>query len=399
MAMKIALLNQFSQTISLQLQNNGHQVLDEGTLECADAIVLRSKSLHEVALSDSLIAVARAGAGVNNIPVEAMSQRGVAVFNAPGANANAVAEMVLTGILMQLRQVPSALVFTQALFAEAHDDYAGAMEKGKANYQGQELQSLRLGIIGLGAIGVLLANKAVALGMEVHGFDPHISVENAWRLSSKVKQQSTLDELLRLCNSVSVHVPYLPATHHLIGQKELASMSAQTILCNFSRAEVVDEVALVQALEQKKLQAYVCDFPSAALQKQANALCFPHLGASTEEAQSNASTQVVATLQRFLTFGEIRNSVNLPEMLVGPMASDSSRLLVIHDNAVGMIAQITEVIEEVGENIREMNNRSRGDVAVTLIDLDANPCAELLQAIQKIPQVRSARYCQSELLS
>ncbi|MBO1927700.1 3-phosphoglycerate dehydrogenase [Thiomicrorhabdus sp. 6S2-11] len=391
--MQISLLNHFSKQVPEHLQSLGYELLSEDKLQQANAIVLRSKSLHEHHAGKSLFAIARAGAGVNNIPIERFSEQGIAVFNAPGANANAVAEMVLTGILMQTRKVAAALNFSQQLFSDEREDYAAAMEKGKAQFQGRELQGLRLGIIGLGAIGVLLANKANALGMQVLGFDPHISVENAWRLSAEVQQCESLSDLLANCDCVSVHVPYLPATHHLLSFEQVAYLPKHAFVINFSRAEVVDQEAITAAIESGNLDGYITDFPNPVLQSHPQVLCFPHLGASTVEAQENASMQVLTTLDNFLKRGEVKYSVNLPVLQPGPIPVGASRLVIIHRNTVGMIAQITDCIEAAEENILEMNNRSRAEMALTVIDLAAAASASLLSTIQAVPNVLSARYC------
>lgn len=391
--MKIALLNSFAPEVKSQLSILDYSLVGEENLQEVNAIVLRSKSLHEFAPNNRLLAVARAGAGVNNIPVERFTENGIAVFNAPGANANAVAEMVLTSILMQIRKVKPALEFTGRLFSEDLADYSQALEKGKSHFQGKELTSLRLGVIGLGAIGVLLANKAAALGMTVLGFDPHISVENAWRLSSEVEQKNDLQSLLSESDCVSVHVPYLPATHHLLNRENLKSLPLGANLFNFSRAEVVDEVALLEGLNTDRLEGYITDFPNKNLMSHPKVLCFPHLGASTQEAQSNASQQVIETLDAFLKRGEIRFSVNLPNIQCGPIPQGASRLVMIHCNTVGMIAKITDCVEALSENILEMNNRSRGDYAVTVMDLAAPFNEALLNRVKSIEKMLSVRYC------
>ena len=391
--MKVQLFNQFPQQVPETLQELGYQVQQEGNGETANAVVLRSKSLHEWPPSSQCFAIARAGAGVNNIPVERFSEQGIAIFNAPGANANAVAEMVLSGILMQIRQLQPALKFTEVLYAKNPEDVNKRMEKGKAQFQGKELHSLRLGIIGLGAIGVLLANKAVALGMQVNGFDPHISVENAWRLSADVVQKESLETLLSDSDCVSVHVPYLPVTHHLLNADAIAQLPENAFILNFSRAEVVAQESVIEALNSGQLSGYVTDFPNVDLQAHPKVLCFPHLGASTAEAQDNASQQVLWTLHDFLSRGEVKFSVNLPNLQMGAIPQGASRLVMIHRNVVGMIAQITDCIEAAAENILEMNNRSRGELAITVIDLEADAKDSLLQDIQAIPDMLSSRYC------
>lgn len=400
--MKIRLMNHFSEQMHYQLQSQGYEVImdDEFSVErtegienlVTEAFLLRSKNLHNLPLPKGLLAVARAGAGVNNIPVQEMSERGVAVFNAPGANANAVAEMVLTAILIQVRKIKPALEFAGRLNPEV-ENLVATVEAGKAQFQGCELQTVKLGIIGLGAIGVLLANKAVALGMQVFGFDPHISVENAWRLSSEVIKKSSLAALLSDCNAVSIHVPYMEATHHLLDQEKLSLLPAGSFVMNFSRDEVVDRDAILSLLDAEKLAGYITDFPNTATLRHPKVLSFPHLGASTREAQENASTQVVQSLDNFLQRGEIRYSVNLPDLPAGVIPAGCCRLVVIHRNTVGMIAQISDCIEEAEENIVEMNNRSRDDYAVTLIDLQSSQNQALLEVITALENVLSVRYC------
>jgi D-3-phosphoglycerate dehydrogenase len=389
--MNIALLNHFSAETITALNNMRYQTQE--TPENCHAILVRSKSLHETAFEPDLLAVARAGAGVNNLPIDRLSEQGVAVFNAPGANANAVAEMALSALLMQLRQLSPALSFCQALDSSNASDMSAYVEANKSQFQGQELASCHLGIIGLGAIGVLLANKAVALGMTVSGYDPNISIENAWRLSADVQQKDRLEALAADCDCLSIHVPYLLATHHLIDEALISKLPANSFVLNFSRAEVVDEDALIRALDQSQLSGYISDFPRPELLHHPKVICLPHLGASTLEAQRNASEQVLQTLDAFLKRGEIRHSVNLPNMNAGAIPKHSVRLVIVHKNTVGMIAKITDCIEALNINIVEMNNRSRQEIAVTLLDL-SGPCSlALLDCLRDVPDTFSVRYC------
>ncbi|MES2883645.1 MAG: 3-phosphoglycerate dehydrogenase, partial [Pseudomonadota bacterium] len=327
-------------TFKIQTLNNisslGLERLPRATYEVAteianpDAVMVRSADMHKIEIAPSIKAIGRAGAGTNNIPVAAMSARGVPVFNAPGANANAVKELVLTGMLLAARNIAPALDFVKKLDGDDKAMHV-AVEDGKKKFVGFELPSRSLGVIGLGAIGVKVANAAVELGMEVFGFDPAMTVNNAWKLDSRVKQALSVDDLVSKSQFISVHVPLLDATRSLINADRLKLMKKQGVILNFARAEIVDEKAVVEALAAGTLHAYVCDFPSNALKGNPKVLATPHLGASTGEAEDNCAVMVADQLRDFLESGNIRNSVNFPEAVM-PMLPGKTRITIVNAN-------------------------------------------------------------------
>ena len=353
-----------------------------------DAIVVRSAKMHDLALPPSVLAVARAGAGVNNIPVAALSRRGIPVFNAPGANANAVKELVIAGMLLAARNLCQAWHFAEQLTEEgaALDK---AVEAGKKRFVGFELPGRTLGVVGLGAIGVQVANAAHALGMRVIGFDPQITVERAWQLASAVQQARSLDELFSRSDLVTVHVPLLDATRGLVSAERLRLMPKGGAILNFARGEIVDEGAVVAALAAGHLASYVCDFPSAALRGNPRVVALPHLGASTAEAEANCAVMVIDNLREFLENGAIRNSVNFPEAEL-PTAG-TWRITVANANVPNMVGQISSALGDAGLNIADLLNKSRGDLAYTIVDLDGQVPAVTLERIRAIDGVLSVR--------
>ena len=356
-------------------------------LDNPDAVMLRSHVLDASEIPASVKAIGRAGAGVNNIPLDEMSRRGVPVFNAPGANANAVKELVIAAILLSARNVVPAAAFVQAL--PLTGDFAKRVEDGKKQFAGVELPGRTLGVIGLGAIGGLVADTALKLGMKVIGYDPEITVDNAWRLPSAVRRAASIEELLKGSEFVSLHVPLNARTRHLIDGKRLSGLHKASVLLNFSRDEVVHEEAVVAALEEKRLRAYVCDFPSPALHGRPGVVALPHLGASTEEAEENCAIMVVDQVRDFLENGTIRNAVNFPSVEMAREAAH--RIAIANANVPNMLGQISTAMAQAGLNIHNMVNNSKGEMAYTLVDLDTEAQPEVVERIARIPGVLSIR--------
>jgi D-3-phosphoglycerate dehydrogenase len=354
-----------------------------------DAVLVRSADMHSMNVPASVLAVGRAGAGVNNIPVAALSKRGVPVFNAPGANANAVKELVLAGLLLAARNICQAWAFTRTL--EGDDDaIEAAVEEGKKKFVGFELPGRTLAVVGLGAVGVEVANSALALGMKVLGYDPLITVQRAWQLSASVEQALSLDDLFARADVVSVHVPLNADTSALVSETRLKLMPKGGVILNFARAPIVDERAVIVALDAGRLRAYVCDFPSNALREHPKVIALPHLGASTGEAEENCAILVADTLREFLENGNIRNCVNFPEAVL-PRVANATRLAIANSNVPNMVGQISTCLAAAGLNIADLLNKSRGEYAYTLIDTDGAAQAAVVDRIRKIDGVLSAR--------
>jgi D-3-phosphoglycerate dehydrogenase len=353
------------------------------------AILVRSADMHAMTISGSVMAVARAGAGTNNVPVAALTQRGIPVFNSPGANANAVKELVVAGLFLGARNIVQAWDFARAL---SGDDKAidEATEKGKKDYAGFELPGRTLGVIGLGAIGVEVANVAERLGMRVIGFDPQITVQRAWQLSSTIEQAVSLDDLFARSQFISVHVPLADGTRGLVNAGRLALMPKSGVLLNFSRAPIVDEGAVLAALDSGQLHAYVCDFPKNAFKGHRKVIALPHLGASTGEAEENCAVMAADTLRDYLENGNIRHSVNFPDAHL-PRLAGTARIAVANSNVPNMVGQMSTLLAGAGINISELLNKSRGEVAYTLIDVEGAVDAALLGRIRAIDGVLSAR--------
>jgi D-3-phosphoglycerate dehydrogenase / 2-oxoglutarate reductase len=353
-----------------------------------DAILLRSADLHAMAIPDSVLAIGRAGAGTNNIPVAALSARGVPVFNTPGANANAVKELVLAGMLMAARHLPAALGFVAGLDTRAAD-LDKTVEDGKKAYAGTELAGQTLGVIGLGKIGCLVADAAIKLGMDVLGFDPEITVDAAWSLPSQVRRAQSVAEVLRSANFVTLHVPLVAATRHLVGAANLGLMPPGAVLLNFSREGVVDDAAVVEALTAGRLGRYVCDFPAAAIHGHPKVITLPHLGASTREAEENCAVMVADQLRDFLEHGNVVNAVNFPAVA---MARESAfRVAIANANVPNMLGQISTTMARAGLNIHNMVNKSRGEMAYTLVDVDSPVDPAVLAGLAAIQGVLSVR--------
>jgi D-3-phosphoglycerate dehydrogenase / 2-oxoglutarate reductase len=353
-----------------------------------DAVMLRSFDLHGVAIPVTLKAVGRAGAGVNNIPVADYTQRGIPVFNAPGANANAVKELALAGMLLAARKICPAWHYALQLEGDGKELNA-QVEKGKKQFAGFELAGRTLAVLGLGAIGVKVANAAMDLGMEVIGYDPQLTVESAWQLSSLAKRAASIDELIAKADFVTLHVPLNEHTRHVINAARLDFMKKGAILLNFSREPVVDEDAVLSALDTGQLSAYVCDFPSRKLLNHPGVTALPHLGASTAEAEDNCAIMVADQLRDYLENGNIRNSVNLPEVVVPRI--DAARLCIVNENVPNMVGQVSGALAEANLNILDLINKSRGDVAYTLVDLNSPVPDATLERIRAITGVLSAR--------
>ncbi len=383
---KILALNSIS-TEGLQRLPREHYEVSADAQQ-ADAILVRSAKMHDMVLPESLLAVARAGAGVNNVPVAALSKKGIPVFNAPGANANAVKELVLAGMLLSARNLCQAWNFVEHL----KEDGAAldkAVEAGKKQFVGFELPGRTLGVIGLGAIGVQVANAALALGMRVVGFDPLITVERAWQMSSAVEQARTLDELFSRSDFVTVHVPLLDATRGMVNEARIRLMPNKAVVLNFARGEIVDEAAIVAALGGGKLTAYVCDFPSRALMGTPGVVMLPHLGASTHEAEANCAVMVADNLRAYLEDGTVRHSVNFPDAEV--VRTTAHRITIANSNVPNMVGQISTCLGDAGLNIADLLNKSRGELAYTIIDLDGAITGATLTRIRSIPGVLTVR--------
>ena len=383
---KILILNNISVHGLERLPPGRYQVGDDITEP--DAILLRSHKLHGMTVPPSLKAVGRAGTGVNNIPVDTLTRMGIPVFNAPGANANAVKELVVAGLILAYRHVCEAWDFARAL--QGTDAEIGkAVEAGKKKFAGFELPGRTFGVVGLGAIGRSVANAGVALGMKVVGYDPGLTVEGAWQLSAEVKKAASVEELLRVADFVSFHVPLVDATRHMINTARLKIMKDGVVILNFAREGIIDDAAVSAAIKAGKVYGYVCDFPSNLLKNHERVITLPHLGASTNEAEDNCAVMVADEVRDFLENGNILNSVNFPNVVV-PRESEH-RLVVANANVPNMLGQISTVMAESHLNIHDMVNRSRGDLAYTVVDTDS-PVPELVRgqvaAIQGVMMAR-----------
>jgi D-3-phosphoglycerate dehydrogenase / 2-oxoglutarate reductase len=364
-----------------------------GDIADPDGILVRSANMHEMDIPASVKAIARAGAGTNNIPVKKLSERGVPVFNAPGANANAVKELVIAGMLMGARNLVPALKFVEGL-SGADEEMHKATEAGKKKFAGMELPGRTLGVIGLGAIGSYVAEAAIGLGMKVIGFDPAITVDAAWRLPSQVKRAENVEDVLRMADFVTLHVPLVDATRNLINAQRVGVMRPNAVLLNFAREGVVDNTAVIEALDANKLHAYICDFPANALKGHARVVALPHLGASTEEAEENCAIMVAEQLADYLENGNILNSVNFPN--VSMPRESTFRLGIANANVPNMVGQISSVLAAAGLNIHNMVNKSKGDMAYTLVDVDSAVSGTVIQQLVNVAGVLTVRYLPAE---
>lgn len=388
---KIQTLNKISAKGLELLPREGYEVGSE--IPNPDAIILRSHKMHDRTIPPSVRAIGRAGAGVNNIPVDACSASGIVVFNTPGANANSVKEMVLMSLLLSSRRVADGMAWVKSLVGQGAE-VPKLVEQRKSDFAGPEIKGKKLGVIGLGAIGVMVANDATALGMEVTGYDPFISVDAAWGLSRAVKRAPGLSSLIAESDYLTVHVPLTEKTQGLINSETCAQMKKGTRLLNFSRGGLVNNGAVREALASGKIASYVTDFPDEELLKEPNVVCFPHLAASTPEAEENCATMAVTQVRNYLELGTIENSVNFPQCQMAPSAS--KRIVVANSNVPNMVGQITTLLAESKINIQDMINKSRGDFAYNIIDVENEVSEDLLRKIRAIDGVVMTRLIEME---
>lgn len=383
---KILTLNNISVAGLEKLPRDSYEIASE--IQHPDAILLRSFKMHDMEIPESLKAVGRAGAGVNNIPVDKMSDKGVVVFNAPGANANAVKELVIAGMLMACRNLGQAWDFARDL--EGTDEVIGKdVEAGKKNFGGFELPGRTLGVVGLGAIGRYVSNAAIDLGMNVIGFDPGITVEGAWQLSSEVEKASSIDEMIGKVDFITFHVPLIEATTNMINAERLKLMKDNVVILNFARNGIIDDEAVSAAIKSGKVYSYVCDFPSNLLKNHERVITLPHLGASTAEAEDNCAIMVAQQIKDYLENGNIKNSVNFPEVKLP--RTDGHRVTIVNSNVPDMIGQISSSLANKGMNIIDMLNKSKGNVAYTIIDIDKLADDGLISELNKIDGILSVR--------
>nr|WP_308625489.1 phosphoglycerate dehydrogenase [uncultured Eisenbergiella sp.] len=357
-------------------------------VEEADGILVRSASMHDMDLPENLLAVARAGAGVNNIPLEKYASKGIVVFNTPGANANGVKEIVIAAMLLASRDIVGGINWVEA--NKDNPDIAKEAEKVKKNFAGTEVQDKKLGIIGLGAIGVKVANVAKHMGMEVYGYDPYVSVDAAWNLSRDVKHVINVDEIYENCDIITIHVPLLDSTREMINREAIAKMKKGVILLNFARDLLVDEEAVLAGIEEGKVRKYVTDFPNPTTAGNPGCIVIPHLGASTEESEDNCAVMAVRELKNFLENGNINNSVNYPSCDMG-ICNQAGRIAIFHLNVANMITKFTALFGDNGINISDMTNKSKGDVAYTMLDVEMQPSEEIINTLRSIPGVIRVR--------
>jgi D-3-phosphoglycerate dehydrogenase len=378
----IQTLNKVSKS-GLSLFGDNYHITDE--LDHADAIIVRSAKMHGMTLPSSVKAIARAGAGVNNIPIEQCAQDGIVVFNTPGANANAVKELVIAGILLSSRKVVEGINWAKTLTT----DVAKEVEKGKGDFVGPEILGKKLGVIGLGAIGVMVANAAQSLGMEVIGYDPYISINAAWGLSRHIKHATSLDEVLAEADYITVHVPLVDATKHMFNKEAFAKMKQGVRILNFSRDTLVNNEDIIEAIKEGIVSKYVTDFPVEGVMGIEDIITIPHLGASTPESEENCAVMAVQQLKDYLENGNIVNSVNFPECTMSWGAD--YRLAIIHRNIPAIIGKITAIIAQEGINIQDMINRSKGEYAYTIIDTNTNVSQDNIKSIEDIDSIIGVR--------
>lgn len=357
-------------------------------IEEADGILVRSAAMHDMELPENLLAIARAGAGVNNIPLDKCAEKGIVVFNTPGANANGVKELVIAGMLLASRDVAGGIEWVKANVAD--ENIAKDAEKAKKNFAGTEIQGKKLGIIGLGAIGVKVANVAKHLGMEVYGYDPYVSVDAAWNLSRDVKHVLHVEEIYAECDIITIHVPLMDATKGMINQDALGQMKDGVILLNFARDLLVDEKAVLESIQAGKVRKYVSDFPNPTTAGQEGCIVIPHLGASTEESEDNCAVMAVKQMKDYLENGNIANSVNYPKCDMG-ICEQAGRVAVFHKNIANMITKFTACFGDNNINISDMMNKSRGEVAYTMLDIETPASKEIIEKLQSIDGVFRVR--------
>ncbi|MCI6432474.1 MAG: phosphoglycerate dehydrogenase [Lachnospiraceae bacterium] len=373
-------------SVGLERLTSNYQVTDD--INQADAILVRSASMHDMEIPTNVKTVARAGAGVNNIPLDKCAEKGIVVFNTPGANANGVKEMVIAGMLLASRDIVGGIEWIEQ--QKENENIGKLAEKQKKQFAGCEIKGKRLGVIGLGAIGAMVANTAIYLGMDVYGYDPYISIDTAWKLSREIKHISNVEEIFRDCDYITLHVPLLESTKGMISRESIASMKDGVVLLNFSRDLLVDENALVEALESGKVKKYVTDFANPTVAGAKNTLVTPHLGASTEESEDNCAMMAVKEVRDYLENGNIHNSVNYPNCDMG-QCMVAGRVTINHRNVVNMISQFTKVLGDADMNISDMTNKSKGDYAYTMIDLEKPAQADIIQKLEAIEGVLKVR--------
>jgi D-3-phosphoglycerate dehydrogenase len=384
---KVLVLNQISPNGLKRLPDENYTTGKD--LSDPDAVLVRSADMHNIEIPASVKAIGRAGAGTNNIPVKAMSARGVPVFNAPGANANAVKELVLAGMLMAARNLAPAQRFVEKLDPSSAD-LDKTVEDGKKNFAGYELAGQTLGIVGLGKIGCLVADAAIKLGMNVLGYDPEITVDAAWSLPAQVKRATSVTDVLKNANFISLHVPLVEATRDLVNEKNVALTKPGAVVLNFSREGVVSDSAVLAALDSGQLGWYICDFPSGTILKHPKVVALPHLGASTREAEENCAVMVADQLRDYLEHGNVTNAVNFPHVTMG--RESRFRVAIANANVPNMLGQISTAMAQAGLNIHNMVNKSRGDMAYTLVDVDSPVGDSVIAALRGIEGVLAVRY-------
>ncbi len=372
--------------VGLDLFSDEYAKVDE--LKDADAVLVRSAAMHDLELPDSLLAVARAGAGVNNIPLDKCADKGIVVFNTPGANANGVKELVFAGMLYAARDIVGGIDW--CLENQNDENIAKTAEKQKKNFAGTEISGKKLGVIGLGAIGVLVANAATSLGMEVYGYDPYISVNAAWNLTRSVKHVTNVEDIYRECDFITIHVPLLDSTKKMINADAIAMMKPTAIVLNFARDLLVDEEAMVDALAKGKVHKYVSDFPNTTTVGAKGCIVTPHLGASTAESEDNCAIMAVREIRDYLENGNIVHSVNFPDCNMGACTT-AGRIGILHKNEKGIIAKFTTVLGDADVNVSDLTNKGKGDYAYSLIDVDSVVADDVVEKISKLDGVLRVR--------
>lgn len=373
------------------LEKFTEEYVPAGSAEAADAILVRSAAMHDMNFSPELMAIARAGAGVNNIPLERCAEEGVVVFNTPGANANGVKELVIAGMLLASRDVVGGIQWVQE--HEEDGNIAKEAEKAKKAFAGCELEGKKLGVIGLGAIGVLVANAAEHLGMDVYGYDPYVSVDSAWRLSRRIHHAKTIDEIYKECDYITIHVPAMESTKGMIDRDAISLMKKGVVVLNFARDVLVDEEAMVDALISGQVKNYVSDFPTSVTAGVKGAIVIPHLGASTEESEDNCAIMAVKQIRDYLENGNIRNSVNYPNCDMG-YRGENTRIVLMHHNVPNMIGQFTKILAADNMNIADLTNKSKGSYAYTMIDIDSEVPTAVIEDLKKVNEVLRVRIIQ-----
>lgn len=384
--MKVKVYNKISKDGLDILKKDNIEV--SSSIDSPDAILLRSQDLHSEVIENSVIAIGRAGAGVNNIPVNQCTENGIVVFNTPGANANAVKELVIAGLLMASRDIVGGINYSKTLVGQG-DAVDGIIEKNKSQFKGFEIHGKRLAVIGLGAIGVMVANAGVALGMDVEGYDPFISVDRAWGLSQAVKKASNVNKMLSEADFVTIHMPLSDGTRNFINKEKLSKFKKGSVLLNFARPEIVDEEELLVSLKDGSIGKYISDFPSDEMLQNDKVICTPHLGASTQEAEDNCAIMIAEQLLSFLKDGNITNSVNFPNCVME--RTGDFRIAIINDNVPNMVGQISKVLADKGLNISEMLNKSKNNLAYTLVDINGSYTSELEISLKNIPGIKKVR--------